>query len=202
MEEQGYGSVLLAEAVRTLCKLPGVGKRTALRYILSLYNLPNVEQQEFLGSLHTFISGVQRCPICNNFSDNGEPCSICSDPHRDAVSLCIVADVRDLLAIEQAEIFRGSYFVLGHLIQPLKGLGPDNLPLLQLEERIQQGIEEVILAFPNNMESDLTVFYLQRRLVHYPVAVTTLARGIPFGSSVEQTDETTIALAFEKRVRL
>jgi len=200
MDGQEYGSQLLAEAVSALCKLPGVGKRTAMRYILSLQMRPIAEQQEFISSIQTFISEIQRCPLCNNFSDDGEPCVLCTDKRRDPAQLCIVADVRALLAIQQANVFQGSFFVLGSLINPLKGIGAEQLPFTQLINRIRMGVEEVIFAFPNSTEADLTVFFLQKKLEEFELKISVLARGIPFGNSVEQTDDTTISLAFEKRI--
>lgn len=199
MDEQEFGSHLLADAVSALCKLPGVGRRTAMRYILSLQMRPVAEQQEFITSIQTFITEVQRCPLCNNFSDDGQPCALCADVRRDPTLLCIVADVRDLLAIQQANVFQGGFFVLGSLINPLKGIGPDQLPFVQLINRINAGVEEVIFAFPNSTDADLTVFFLQKKLENLDLRISVLARGIPFGNSVEQTDDTTISLAFEKR---
>ena len=199
MDEQEFGSHLLADAVSALCKLPGVGRRTAMRYILSLQMRPVAEQQEFITSIQTFITEVQRCPLCNNFSDDGQPCALCADIRRDPTQLCIVADVRDLLAIQQANVFQGGFFVLGSLINPLKGIGPDQLPFVQLINRINAGVEEVIFAFPNSTDADLTVFFLQKKLENLDLRISVLARGIPFGNSVEQTDDTTISLAFEKR---
>jgi len=199
MDEQEFGSHLLADAVSALCKLPGVGRRTAMRYILSLQMRPVAEQQEFITSIQTFITEVQRCPLCNNFSDDGQPCALCADVRRDPTLLCIVADVRDLLAIQQANVFQGGFFVLGSLINPLKGIGPDQLPFAQLVNRINAGVEEVIFAFPNSTDADLTVFFLQKKLENLDLRISVLARGIPFGNSVEQTDDTTISLAFEKR---
>ena len=199
MDEQEYGSQLLSEAVNALCKLPGVGKRTAMRYILSLQMRPIAEQQEFISSIQSFISEVQRCPLCNNFSDDGQPCALCTDKRRDPALLCVVADVRALIAIHQANVFQGGFFVLGSLINPLKGIGPDQLPFTQLNNRIKLGVEEIIFAFPNSVDADLTVFFLQKKLQDTPVRISVLARGIPFGNSVEQTDDTTISLAFDKR---
>ena len=202
MDELEYGSQLLTEAVSALCKLPGVGERTAMRYILSLQMRPIAEQQAFISSIQNFISEIQRCPLCNNFSDDGEPCSLCTDRRRDPAQLCIVADVRALLAIQQANVFQGNFFVLGSLINPLKGIGPEQLPLHQLMSRVRMGVQEVIFAFPNSTDADLTLFFLQKKLEELDLDISILARGIPFGNSVEQTDDTTISLAFEKRTLL
>ena len=202
MDDQEYGSVLLANAVRALCKLPGVGKRTAMRYALHLQMCSVAEQEEFIADLEAFTTHVSRCPICNNYSDDGAPCALCRDTRRDTGVLCIVPDVRDLLAILQAEVYTGSFFVLGRLINPLKGVSPADLPIQQLRDRIRLGVNEVILALPHHAEGEMTVLYLQRLLSEYPVQLSLLARGIPFGNTVDQTDETTMMLAFERRTIL
>ena len=201
-EDLEFGSKLLTEAVQALCKLPGVGRRTAMRYLLNLQMLPVSEQQDFIRSLHTFTNEIQHCPLCNNFSDDGAPCAICTNKKRDPALLCVVADVRDMMAINQLDVFQGPFFILGTLITPLKGIGPTHLPIEQLEERIKQGVDEVILAFPNTQDANMTIYYLQKRLANLPIQLSVLAQGIPFGCSVDQTDENTIALAFTKRIHI
>ncbi len=202
MDDQEYGSVLLSNAVRALSKLPGVGKRTAMRYALHLERSTVAEQEAFISDLIAFTSHIQRCPICNNYSDDGAPCALCRDTRRDTSQLCIVPDVRDLLAILQAQVYGGSFFVLGRLLNPMKGVTPSDLPVQQLRDRIHRGVEEVILALPNHSEGEMTIFYLQRLLSEYPIQLSLLARGIPFGNSVEQTDDNTMLLAFERRTTL
>ncbi len=200
MDEQDYGSVFFSRAVEAFSQLPGVGMRTAQRYALHLLEQPAEMQAKFVGALSECANRLRRCPYCNGFSDTGEACDRCADGRRDDALLCVVADVRDVMALERAGQYRGRYFVLGGLIDPMAGRGPDQLPLEQLQSTIAyQRPEEVILAFAVNMEGDTTAFYLQRRLQSLNVRISAPARGIPFGERLDQTDEQTLASALQER---
>ncbi|PIE83869.1 MAG: recombination protein RecR [Bacteroidia bacterium] len=200
MDEQDYGSVLFSKAVEAFAQLPGVGPRTAQRYALHMLEQPAEQQARFVAALRDCADQLQRCPRCNGFSDTGEACARCADTRRDDTLLCVVADVRDVMALERAGQYRGRYFVLGGLIDPMAGRGPDQLPLDQLQSTIaRQRPEELILAFAVNMEGDTTAFYLQRHLQSLNIRISTPARGIPFGERLDQADEQTLASALQDR---
>lgn len=203
MGEQEYGSVFFARAVDAFAQLPGVGHRTAQRFALHLLDRPLSDQEKFVGALRDCLLELKRCPRCNAFSDSGSECEICSNPSRDGGLLCVVSDVRDVMALERAGVYRGLYFVLGGLIDPMAGRGPEQLPIESLLSTVAfQQPREVILAFSVNMEGDTTAFYLQKRLQSLNIMISAPARGIPFGERLDQADELTLNRALQSRTSL
>ena len=197
--ELGYNSQLFARAVEALMQLPGVGRKSAQRYMLHLLQRGEMHER-FVQPIADCLTGMPHCPECLGFSDTGVRCPTCADESRTNGQLCVVADVRDQLAIERAGGFNGKYFVLGGLIDPMGGIGPEQLPIAQLLQRVQDGgIDEVILAFSVNMEGDTTTFYLRRKLEELDVKISVPARGMPFGETLEQTDEITLGQALRQR---
>jgi recombination protein RecR len=195
-----YPSQLIENAVNEISKLPGIGKKTALR--LTLHLLKREEQQtrslsEALVAMRTL---SQFCRRCHNISD-GELCNICKSPKRDDQLLCVVVDTRDVLAIENTSQFNGTYHVLGGIISPLEGIGPADLHIDSLLGRItDEEIREVILALSPTMEGDTTAFYLQKKLKPLGVKISTIARGIPIGGDLEYADEVTLGRSIVSRV--
>ncbi len=195
-----YPSQLIENAVNEISKLPGIGKKTALR--LTLHLLKREEQQtrslsEALVAMRTL---SQFCRRCHNISD-GELCNICKSPKRDGQLLCVVVDTRDVLAIENTSQFNGTYHVLGGIISPLEGIGPADLHIDSLLARIaDEEIREVILALSPTMEGDTTAFYLQKKLKPLGVKISTIARGIPIGGDLEYADEVTLGRSIVSRV--
>lgn len=200
IERNEFGSSLFSLAVEALMGLPGVGQQTAQRYALYLHSLPAEAQDLFLESLELFLRKIQYCPDCHAFSDTGQRCAICSDAQRDDGVLCVVASMEDMLVIERMGHYRGKYFILGGLIDPLVGVGPDQLPLEELVLRVEgHGIQEVIFAFNSTPAGETTSFYLQRLLAHYHVVFTEPGRGIPVGEHISRTDDQTLYRAFSHR---
>ena len=198
--EQEYPSVLLSGAVEAFGQLPGVGRKTALRYALSLLNQLPEQQQHFLGQLEAFLTQTGRCPRCNSLSDGGTPCAICQTRNRNGALLCVVGDYRDILALERTQEYNGYYYSLGGLIDPLHGVGPSQLPLEKLEQRVaEEGVQEVILAFSATPEGDTTSYYIARLLGKYGVRVSQLARGVYLGATLEQIDSPTLSAALAER---
>lgn len=195
-----YPSQLIENAVNEISKLPGIGKKTALR--LTLHLLKREEQQtrtlsEALVAMRTL---SQFCRRCHNISD-GELCNICKSPKRDASLVCVVVDTRDVLAIENTSQFIGTYHVLGGIISPLEGIGPADLHIDSLLARVaDEEIREVILALSPTMEGDTTAFYLQKKLRPLGVKISTIARGIPIGGDLEYADEVTLGRSIVSRV--
>ncbi len=197
MKPETLSSKHLANAVEQMSKLPGVGFKTALRHILHLLNHPS-QLENFIESLNN-LKKIKRCKICHNLSDN-DICEICADKKRDHSTICVVEDVKDIIAIENTHQYHGVYHVLGGLISPIDGIAPENLNINSLEKRIQQNsIKEIIFALNTTMEGDTTAFYLFRTLKKYNVKITSIARGIGFGDEIEYTDEITLAKALENR---
>ncbi len=195
-----YPSRLLEEAVTAFARLPGVGRKTALRLVLHLLRQPAQDAEQFGHALIALRRGIRYCRICNNICE-GETCNICSDERRDASLVCIVEDIRDVMAIENTGQYRGVYHVLGGIISPMDGIGPSQLNLETLPSRIsEQGIREVIMALSTTMEGDTTVFYISRKLKHLPVLITTIARGIAVGGELEYADEITLGRSIINRM--
>ena len=195
-----YSSKLLELAVEEFSKLPGIGKKTALRLVLSLLKREKNEVNQFASSLKDLREDIRYCKKCHNISDL-EICQICSNPHRDASTLCIVEDIRDVMAIENTQQYKGLYHVLGGVISPMDGIGPQHLTIDSLMNKVQSGeVNEIIFALSTTMEGDTTNFYIFKRLKNYPVKVSTIARGIAFGDELEYADEITLGRSIANRL--
>lgn len=196
-------SKLLQEAVGEFSKLPGIGRRTALRLAMHLLKMEADSVREMTSAIDRFRHEIKYCARCNNLSDE-EFCPICQDRERDNSTICVVEQVGDLLSIEHTRQYRGLYHVLGGVISPMQGVGPSDLKIDLLLERIARGgVEEVILAISTSVEGETTLFYLMNRLKQHPeVKVTSIARGIGFGDELEYVDELTITHALKNRRRI
>lgn len=195
-----FSSKLLEDAVNEFSKLPGVGQKTALRLVLHLLGREQDEVNQFGHTLIKLKQQIKNCSVCYNISDY-QICEICSSPKRDKATICVVADVRDVMAIENTAQYFGVYHVLGGLIAPMDGIGPSDLHIDALVQRLAAGgVNEVILALSPNMEGDTTLFYLYKRLKDFNVPITTIARGIAFGGELEYTDEITLGRSIITRV--
>jgi len=182
-----------------LARLPGIGRKTALRLTYHLLKQPPEQSRRLAHALQTLSDKVRPCTRCFNLTEE-ELCSICRDPRRDAALLCAVEDAADIGAIERAGEFRGQYHVLGGRLSPLDGITPDDLTIQQLVHRVEQGgVREVILATNPSLEGEATALYVQRQLASLPVAVTRIARGLPVGGDLEYADGVTIAQALSAR---
>jgi recombination protein RecR len=194
-----YPSKLLENAVNEFSSLPGIGRKTALRLVMNLLKRDSEEVKRFGESIIRLHREIHYCRTCHNISDS-ETCSICSDEKRDRSLICIVENIQDVMAIENTRQYRGVYHVLGGVISPVDGIGPSDLKIDSLEEKVKNGgISEVILALSTTMEGDTTNFYLFRRLNKYNVFLTTLARGVAIGDELEYTDEITLGRAINNR---
>jgi len=197
---QNYPSALLENAVKQLSSLPGIGRKTALR--LALYVLRQEESftDNFTSALSELRHEVKYCRVCHNISDS-EVCSICSDPRRDSSIVCVVENIREVMAIENTGQFHGLYHVLGGIISPIDGIGPSDLEIDSLVERVKAGgIDEVLLALSTTMEGDTTNFYIFRKLQPTGVKVTVIARGVSIGDEIEYADEVTLGRAIVGRI--
>ena len=194
-----YPSVLLERAVGEFSKLPGVGRKTALRLVLHLLRQPENNVEGFTDAISHVRNDIKYCRVCHNISDT-EVCPICSDTHRDATTVCVVENIQDVMAVENTQTYRGLYHVLGGIISPMDGVGPGDLEINSLVERVAQGdIREVILALSSTMEGDTTNFYISRLLKPYQVKVSVIARGISVGNELEYTDEVTLGRSIVNR---
>jgi recombination protein RecR len=193
-------SQLLEQAVEEFSKLPGVGKKTALRYVLHLLRQNPEELKKWSVTVARLSEEIQYCKIC--FAIAEQPiCETCANPARDHSIICVVEDIRDLIAIENTSQYRGTYHVLGGIISPINGIGPMDLNIDTLVKRIEEGIvKEVIMALPSTMEGDTTIFYLFKKLGPFTLSVSTLARGVPVGDELEYTDEVTLGQSILLRV--
>ncbi len=195
-----YPSQLIENAVNEISKLPGIGKKTALRLTLHLLKREEQQTRSLSEALVAMRTQSQFCRRCHNISD-GELCNICKSPKRDTQLLCVVVDTRDVLAIENTSQYNGTYHVLGGIISPLEGIGPADLHINSLLARIAgEEIREVILALSPTMEGDTTAFYLQKKLKPLGVKISSIARGIPIGGDLEYADEVTLGRSIVSRV--
>ncbi len=195
-----FSSRLLENAVNEFSKLPGIGQKTALRLVLHLLNQSNQEVEHFSSALTQLKKEIRFCNVCGNISDS-EHCEICTAHKRDKTLVCIVEDTRDVMAIENTNQYNGVYHVLGGLISPMDGVGPSDLNIERLVERVKTGqIQEVILALSATMEGDTTIFYIYKKLKDLPVKISTIARGIAFGGEIEYADEITLARSIATRI--
>lgn len=195
-----FSSKLIEKAVNEVSQLPGIGKRTALRLVLHLLKQPK-EQTEFLSAaLMKMREDIKYCRSCHNISDN-EVCEICANPSRNHQAICVVEDIRDVMAIENTGQFRGIYHVLGGKISPIDGVGPSQLFISTLVEKVKAGdVKEVIFALSSTMEGDTTNFYIYKQIADVPVVLSTIARGIAVGDELEYADEVTLGRSILHRV--
>jgi len=194
-----FPSRLLENAVNEFASLPGVGRKTAFRLVMNLLRRDSEEVRKFGESILKLHEDIHYCRICNNISDT-EICNICSDESRDKSVICVVESIQDVMAIENTRQFKGIYHVLGGIISPIDGIGPSDLKIDNLEEKVKAGgTSEIILALSTTMEGDTTNFYLYKRLSKYEITITTLARGVAIGDELEYTDEITLGRAINNR---
>lgn len=199
MEGQ-YSSVLLEKAVAEFAKLPGIGRKTAMRLVLHLLRQDTAAVEAFGNALITLKHEVKYCRVCHNISDT-EVCRLCANPQRDASLVCVVENIRDVMAVEATQQFRGLYHVLGGVISPMDGVGPSDLQIDSLVERVKAGgINEVILALSTTMEGDTTNFYIYRKLEPLGVRLSIIARGISVGDELEYADEVTLGRSIVNRL--
>lgn len=195
-----YPSRLLENAVNEFSKLPGIGRKSALRLVLHLLRQEKEEVNAFGNSLIQLREEIKHCKVCHNISDT-EVCQICSNPSRNESVICVVENIRDVMSIENTQQFNGLYHVLGGIISPMDGIGPSDLEIDSLIERIDEGTAvEIILALSTTMEGDTTNFYIFRKLKGREVKVSTLARGVSIGDELEYTDEVTLGRSIMNRV--
>jgi len=200
MNIEKYPSRLLENAVNEFAKLPGIGRKSALRLVLHLLRRDKDEVTAFGESLILLRSEIKHCKVCHNISDS-DVCQICSNPVRNNSVICVVENIRDVMLFENTHQYNGLYHVLGGIISPMDGIGPNELEIGSLIERSQkEDIVEIILALPTTMEGDTTNFYIFRKLKEKPVKVTTLARGVAVGDDLEYTDEITLGRSLTNRV--
>lgn len=198
--QQTYPSALLEKAVTEFSKLPGIGRKTALRLVLHLLRQDDEEVDQFAEAIARVKHEVKYCKVCHNICDT-DCCSICSDPRRDTATVCVVENIQDVMAIENTQQYHGLYHVLGGIISPMDGIGPSDIEIESLVNRVKNGtIEEVILALSSTMEGDTTNFYISRKLANYPVKLSVIARGIAVGNELEYTDEVTLGRSIINRV--
>ncbi|MCI7069772.1 MAG: recombination mediator RecR [Bacteroides pyogenes] len=196
---QQYPSVLLEKAVSEFSKLPGVGRKTAMRLVLHLLRQEASAVEAFGNAIITLKREVKYCNVCHNISDM-ETCRICANPQRDASTVCVVENIRDVMAVEATQQYRGLYHVLGGVISPMDGVGPGDLQIDSLVKRVAEGdIKEVILALSTTMEGDTTNFYIYRKLEKMNVRLSVIARGISVGDELEYADEVTLGRSIVNR---
>ena len=195
-----FSSDLLESAVNEFAKLPGIGKKTALRLVLHLIKQQEKEVTHFSEVIAAMRKEIKFCSKCHNISDK-EICNICSNPSRKQDLICVVETIRDVIAIESTQQFNGSFHVLGGIISPLDGVGPEQLNIDSLVNRVsKENTQEIIFALNPNIQGDTTVYYISRKLKSLPVKITTIARGISFGGELEYADEMTLAKSISNRI--
>lgn len=194
-----FTSKLLEEAVDEFSSLPGIGRKTAFRLVMHLLRRDRAEVKRFGETITRLREDVCYCNICHGISDT-PVCDICSDPGRDRSLICVVESVQDVMAVENTRQFKGLYHVLGGIISPVDGIGPSDLTINRLEEKVREGYaSEIILALSTTMEGDTTNFYIYKRLSQYNIRITTLARGVAIGDVLEYTDEITLGQSIVNR---
>lgn len=195
-----FSSTLLENAVNEFAKLPGIGKKTALRLVLHLIKQDLEDVNQFSDIIARMREEIKFCKRCHNISDK-DLCNICSNTMRKQEMICVVENIRDVIAIESTQQFNGIYHVLGGVISPLDGIGPEQLTVEALVTRIQnEQVEEVIFALSPNIQGDTTIYYIGKKLQSFPVKITTIARGIAFGGELEYADEMTLAKSISNRI--
>lgn len=195
-----FSSKLIEDAVKEFSKLPGVGKKTALRMVLQMLRMEKGEVDSFTNAVSRMRHEIVFCEDCHNVAD-GPKCDICANPGRNRNQVCVVENIRDVIAIESTQQYSGLYHVLGGILSPLDGIGPEQLNIGTLQERVKNnGIEEIIMAISPTIEGDTTVYYIARQFTGTSVNITTIARGIAFGGELEYADEMTLARSIAKRL--
>jgi len=195
-----YPSVAIQKAVEAFKSLPGIGNKTAVRLVLHLIKQNEGKLQEFEGAVSALRTEIKYCTTCHNLSDN-DTCSVCANPRREHSRICVVQDVRDVLAIESTSQYTGVYHVLGGVISPMDGVGPDDLHIASLVNRVKNGsVDEVIFALSATMEGDTTIFYTSKQLKETQVKISTIAKGIAVGGELEYIDEITLGRSLLARV--
>ena len=195
-----FSSQLLENAVNEFAKLPGIGKKTALRLVLHLLKQEENNVQQFSEVIAKMRNEIKFCQRCYNVAD-GDICSICANSMRKQETICVVENIRDVIAIESTQQYNGTYHVLGGIISPLDGVGPDQLNIESLINRVQkEKTEEIIFALNPNIQGDTTIYYIQKKLQHTNIHITTIARGIAFGGELEYADELTLARSLQNRL--
>ena len=192
--------MVLEKLVEEFAKLPGIGHKTAQRLTMHVLNLPQDEVREFANALIQARGKIKYCSICGNFTEQ-DPCAICGNPYRDKSIICVVEHPKDINFLEKVKEFNGVYHVLGGIISPLDGIGPDQLTIDSLVQRIdKEEITEIIFALNATIQGDTTIYYIGKKLKAYPVKITTIARGIAFGGELEYADEMTLAKSISNRI--
>jgi recombination protein RecR len=195
-----FSSQLLENAVQAFAKLPGIGKKTALRLVLHLLRQDIAEVNAFSETIARVRAEIRFCSKCHNISDT-DTCSICANPMRQKSIICVVENIRDVIAIESTQQYNGTYHVLGGVISPLDGVGPDQLQIASLLQRVKQEMtEELIFALSPTIQGDTTIYYIQKKLDGHALKITTIARGIAFGGELEYADEMTLARSLQNRL--
>ncbi|MBN1462318.1 MAG: recombination protein RecR [Paludibacteraceae bacterium] len=198
---QQYPSVLLENAVSEFSKLPGIGRKSALRLVLHLLKQNEEEVELFGNTLIRLKKEIKHCKVCHNIADT-DICDICSNTNRDAGIVCVVENIKDVMSIENTQQYKGLYHVLGGIISPMDGIGPADLEIDSLVKRVEKGIvSEIILALSPTMEGDTTNFYIFRKIASFPIKITTIARGISIGDELEYADEVTLGRSIVNRVQ-
>lgn len=200
MSQHNFSSGLLENAVQEFAKLPGIGRKTALRLVLHLLKQPEHDVEAFGNSVINLRKNIVYCKVCHNISDT-EVCDICSNSGRDSRMICVVENIKDVMAVENTQQFRGLYHVLGGVISPMDGIGPADLEIESLVKRVKSGnVDEVLLALSATMEGDTTNFYIYRKLAPFQVKITTIARGVAVGDELEYADEITLGRSILNRI--
>lgn len=195
-----FSSKLLENAVSEVSQLPGIGKRTALRLMLHLLRQPEEQTLHLAEALKKMRTDIKLCKNCFNMSDH-DICDICANPHRTNEIICVVEDIRDVMAIENTSSFKGLYHVLGGKISPMDGIGPNDLNIQPLVEKVKSGVvKELIFALGSTMEGDTTNFYIYRQIEEFNIKTSTIARGISVGNELEYTDEVTLSRSIINRI--
>ncbi len=195
-----FSSKLLENAVDEMSQFPGIGKRTALRLMLHLLKQPKEQTQRLTTSLSNMREKINFCENCHNISDS-KVCELCANPNRDSQLICVVEDIRDVMAIENTSQYRGLYHVLGGKISPMDGIGPGDLNIPTLVEKVKQGnVREIIFALSSTMEGDTTNFYIYKQLEAFDIITTTIARGVSVGDELEYADEVTLGRSIMHRI--
>ena len=195
-----FSSKLIEDAVNAFASLPGIGKKSALRLVLHLIKQETDVSEQFAEAIANMRKNIKSCKKCHNLSDT-VLCNICNNPRRDAKTICVVENIRDIMAIEDTGQFRGLYHVLGGIISPIEGIGPGDLNIDDLIERIKnEQIQEVIMAISPTIEGDTTIFYISKKLKDFDVKLSTIARGVSFGGELEYADELTLGRSIVARV--
>ena len=194
-----FSSKLLENAVNELARLPGIGKRTAVRLALHLMKQPEEEVEHFTRSILSMRQDIKRCRECHNIADT-EVCEICANPRRNQAVICVVQDTRDVMAIENTGQYAGVYFVLGGVISPMEGIGPEDIHVDSLASKVGQGhVKEVIFALPATVEGDTTGYYLYKQLRRPELTISVISRGVAIGDDIEFTDEITLGRSIQNR---